>query len=178
MPGCLGNPVLNVSPLHFDPNHNFMHQLDGEKRIVLVDPADSALLYADHASSAVGNTPVDPFRVDLHAHPLAAHATLWPLRLRRGDVLFIPSQWWHMVLTLPATGGARHAADVRNMAITCQFDRSVAPGIVSHFSRHRAELYLNIPDAVPTPDELGRMSHRGGRAGAPPETMADLEGTE
>ena len=66
----------------------------------MFDPADSALLYADHASSAVGNTPVDPFRVDLHAYPLTAYATLWPLRLRKGDVLFIPALWFHNVTSI------------------------------------------------------------------------------
>ena len=44
-------------------------QLAGRKRILLVDPAESALLYADHAPMALGNTPVDPAAVDLEAHP-------------------------------------------------------------------------------------------------------------
>ena len=108
----------NVSPLHFDPNHNFMHQIDGQKRLLLVDPADSALLYADHAESAVGNTPINPFKVDTEAHPLVSHVTLWPVTLDRGDLLFIPSQWWHMVLTVPAFEEGLHPADVRDMALT------------------------------------------------------------
>ena len=173
----------NVSPLHFDPNHNYMHQLAGQKRILLVDPADSALLYADHATSAVGNTPIDPFKVDLDAHPLVSHLSLWPLTLHKGDILFIPSQWWHMVITVPSVGDQLHPADVRNMAITIQFDRGVQPSIVSHFSRHRAELYLNLPERVPTPEEMdsedARM--RGGGARAPvsaPGSMAELSGSE
>ena len=171
----------NISPLHFDPNHNYMHQLDGQKRLLLVDPADSALLYADHASSAVGNTPVNPFRVDMDAHPLASLVSLWPVVLHRGDVLFIPSQWWHMVVTLPAVGDALDAADVRNMALTCQFDRSVRPSIFSHFSRQRAELYLNIPQRVPTTEELAReeqRNRRGEAAVVAPKSMADLRGSE
>lgn len=164
----------NLSPLHFDPNHNYMHQLDGQKRLILVDPADSALLYADHASSAVGNTPINPFAIDVEAHPLASLASLWPVVLNKGDMLFIPSQWWHMVVSLPATGGDFHAADVRNMALTAQFDRSVHPSTTSQFSRERAELYLNLPELVPTYEEL----RYGRRPEVPPQSMADLKGSE
>ena len=80
----------NISPLHFDPNHNYMHQLAGQKRVLLIDPADSALLYADHTKSALGNSPVDVFKVDLDTYPLVAHATLWPVVLAPGDMLYIP----------------------------------------------------------------------------------------
>ena len=172
----------NVSPLHFDPNHNYMHQLAGQKRILLVDPADSALLYSDHASSAVGNTPIDPFKVDLEKHPLVRHVGLWPLVLHKGDILFIPSGWWHMVITVPSVGDELFNADVRNMAITVQFDRGITPSVVSHFSRHRAELYLNIPEEVPTPEEMNardrRMRGQGEQPLALPATMAELSGSE
>ena len=170
-----------VSPLHFDPNHNYMHMLDGQKRLLLVDPADSAYLYADHAASAVGNTPIDPLRVDTEAHPLASRVTLWPVTLTRGDVLFIPSQWWHMVLSVPIVGDTLGAADVRNMAVTCQFDRyAVDPPIVTHFSRLRAELFLNLAQlTVPSPEEEEeRRQREGGGAAARPQTLDQLKGSE
>ena len=164
----------NVSPLHFDPNHNFMHQVDGQKRLLLLDPVDGALLYADHSVSAVGNTPVDPYRVDLTAHPLAAQATLWPVVLNRGDLLFIPSQWWHMVLTVPYL----RSGEERNIALTAQFDASHADrGLVSHFSRRRAELFLNFrPGDAPSPQEL--MDQRHGIDGETPTSMAEMRSNE
>ena len=42
-----------------------MHMIDGEKHLVLVDPIESALLYADFADAAFGNSPVDAAAVDL-----------------------------------------------------------------------------------------------------------------
>ena len=76
-----------------------MHLVDGEKHLVLVDPIESALLYADFADAAFGNSPVDPAAVDLDVHPLAARAGIWPVRVRKGDVLYLPSGWWHLVTT-------------------------------------------------------------------------------
>ena len=125
-------------------------------------------------TSAVGNTPINPFKVDTEAHPLVSHVTLWPVTLDRGDVLFIPSQWWHMVLTVPAFEEGLHPADVRNMALTAQFDRGHFPPITSHFSRRRAELYLNIPEEVPTVESLKRE----GEEEEPLTSMADLKGSE
>lgn len=51
------------SPLHYDPNDNFMHQIDGEKHLLLVDPVESVNLYSDHSRKAAGNTPIDPTKV-------------------------------------------------------------------------------------------------------------------
>ena len=131
----------NVSPLHFDLNHNFLHQVDGEKRVLLLDPAESALLYADHTAAAVGNSPVDPLSVDLRVHPLVASATLWPAVLRPGDMLFLPSEWWHLVVTLPsaiAISGGR----ARNMALGVQFD-PIESYTNAGFSLLRSERFLN-----------------------------------
>eukprot|EP00900_Chrysochromulina_parva_P027761 jgi/Chrpa1/9619/Chrysochromulina_OHIO_Genome00004444-RA len=105
-----------TSPLHFDPQENLMHLIDGEKHLLLIDPVESVLLYADFESRSLGNTPVDPARVDLKRFPLAARVALWPVTLRPGDVLLIPSGWWHIVTTRRG----------RNVALTLQFQIAAA----------------------------------------------------
>ena len=57
-------------------------------------------------------------------------------------------------------------------------DRAVRPSIVSHFSRRRAELYLNIPQRVPSVAELASSLGFRGEGGAPPASMAELRGSE
>ena len=105
-----------TSPLHFDPQENLMHLIDGEKHLLLIDPVESMLLYADFESRSLGNTPVDPARVDLKRFPLARTVALWPVTLRPGDVLLIPSGWWHIVTTRRG----------RNVALTLQFQIEAA----------------------------------------------------
>ena len=129
-----------VSPLHFDGHDNLMMVVDGEKRVDLLPPIASALLYSDFTPKAAGNSPVmsdcDPTcGVDLRRHPLVASAPLHVADLRAGDVLFIPKYWWHVVTS---------AARVRQLALTVQF----APGCPEHefgdssFSASRAEYEL------------------------------------
>ena len=154
-----------------------MHQLAGQKRILLIDPADSALLYADHAKNALGNTPVDLFKIDLNVYPLVAHATLWPVVLEPGDVLFIPSQWWHLVVSLPDVA-RQDAADERNLAITVQFANMAGGG--SWFSLRIAEDYLNVPTEVPTVEEENAKGDewRWWASQPKPKSLADLRGNE
>lgn len=132
----------HISPLHHDPNFNFMHLLDGRKHLVLVDPADSVMLYADFAQRATGNTPIDPLAVDLDLHPLVSQATLWPLDLQTGDVLLIPSGWWHIVTSFASADSGR------NVAVTMQFSEySVGGG--KPFSLTRGADYLRAATAEP-----------------------------
>lgn len=130
---------LSSSPLHWDPNENLMHQVRLSKHLVLIDPVESALLYSDYAD--VGKTPVDPLRVDLARHPLAARATLHTGESRAGDVTFIPSGWWHHVTTQFGDD-----PEEQNMMLTLQFDVDLggADPTVSRggFSVSRAESSL------------------------------------
>ena len=66
----------------------------------------------DFAAASFGNSPVDPRRVDLRKYPLVSKAAIWPVRLRRGDALLIPSGWWHIVTTQRG----------RSVALTPQFN--------------------------------------------------------
>ena len=134
------------SPLHFDPNENIMHLLDGEKHLLLIDPVESVLLYADFAAASFGNSPVDPRRVDMRKYPLVSKAGIWPVRLRRGDALLIPSGWWHIVTTQRG----------RSVALTLQFNNLLKKNyeLSAVFSLMLAQEKLALrhsPPAPPTP---------------------------
>ena len=146
-----------------------------DKRVLLLDPADSAHLYSDHGPGAHGTTPIDPARVDLALYPLVRDVSLWSATLRAGDLLLIPADWWHLVASLPS------AASARNLAVTVQFDGCSGDGGSSHgaHSAARAEEYLRRR-AAPSPASA-LASHVSGKGGTDEQeelaalrTVADL----
>jgi hypothetical protein len=83
-----------INRCHAHIHSYLLHQLHGEKRVRLFSPADTPWLYANsERRSAVR----DFDRVDLERHPLVARATAWEGVLAPGDVLFLPSYWWHEI---------------------------------------------------------------------------------
>ena len=149
------------SPLHFDPNENIMHIIDGEKHLLLIDPAESVLVYADFADASSGNSPVDPKRVDLAAYPLAAHVSIWPVRLKPGDALLIPSGWWHVVTTMPN----------RSVALTLQFVNPIQDRGQSNFTFTQAQDKLALRHAsIPPRIIKGGLLPSDGRTNSAKET--------
>ena len=120
------------SGLHFDGGDFFLTQVDGSKNAALVDPVESHLLYADHDDENYGHSPVDSKRVDLLRFPLAAHATIHNATLAKGDMLYIPQTWWHVIHSLP---------DSRNLAYTIQL-HFPPPDASAHLSDSRFSYYL------------------------------------
>jgi len=124
------------SHLHFDGGDFFLSQLSAEKRLYLVDPLHSLALYNDFAA-AYGQSPIRTEQVDLLSYPAVANVTLHVAHLFPGDMLFIPTRWWHMVHSLPAGGD-----EALNLAVTLQTElpRTDAfyrvPTRTSHFSYH------------------------------------------
>ena len=97
-PGC-------VTPLHYDLSNGLLCQVLGTKQVWLFDPAQFDRLYP-RGSQFPG---LDNFerqsQVDIHhpddaAFPELRRAVALECRLRQGDTLFIPSNWWHEVETL------------------------------------------------------------------------------
>ena len=93
-------PRACVSPLHFDPLDNLLMQFVGRKVVWLLDPNPGGMWhYAGHDGQQANTSPVNPEAVDtaryprfLQEGPVAQRCVLHP-----GDMLYIPSKWWHYV---------------------------------------------------------------------------------
>lgn len=97
-PGC-------VTPLHYDLSNGFLCQVRGTKQVWLFDPAQFDRLYPrgpqfPGLDNFERQTQVDIHHPDNEAFPEFRQATALDCRLRQGDTLFIPSNWWHEVETL------------------------------------------------------------------------------
>ena len=99
-----------TSSLHFDTHDNVMLQLDGTKEVFMWHPRESHKFYSDFHNK-FGLSPISADRVDLDRFPEFANAATHRAIMHKGDALFIPDGWWHMVRS--------HG---RNVAIAIEFE--------------------------------------------------------
>ncbi|NWW89580.1 KDM8 demethylase, partial [Rhynochetos jubatus] len=93
-------PEGTVSPLHQDPQQNFLAQVFGRKYIRLYSPQESENLYP-HESQMLHNTSqVDVEDPDFSKFPKFRKAAFQSCVLMPGQVLFIPVKYWHYVRSL------------------------------------------------------------------------------
>ncbi|XP_027013143.2 lysine-specific demethylase 8 [Tachysurus fulvidraco] len=93
-------PGGTVSPLHQDPEQNFLAQVVGRKYIRLYSTDESENLYP-HQSKLLHNTSqVDVENPDVVQFPDFLKASFQECVLEPGEVLFIPRQHWHYVRSL------------------------------------------------------------------------------
>jgi hypothetical protein len=87
------------TPLHFDHADNFFVQVNGRKRISLVAPKWSEAMYPAIGLKLPHCSRVDVFAPDLDTFPRYAEARANTLHadLAGGDMLYIPTGWWHAV---------------------------------------------------------------------------------
>ncbi len=89
-------PSGTVTPLHHDLTNNFMAQVHGRKRVRMISPANTPLLYnSRHCFSRV-----DLDNVDLNEFPEFCDAHIYDIILNPGELLFLPVGWWHHVTAL------------------------------------------------------------------------------
>ena len=92
-------PRGTISPLHFDPRHNFLCQVVGRKRVTLFSISETPRLYrrGDWLSN---NSAVCLDAPDLARFPKLADAVSTQVVLEPGEMLFIPRHCWHHVASL------------------------------------------------------------------------------
>jgi hypothetical protein len=82
--------------LHWDglSTHAFLMQIYGRKRYYVWPPEDTPFMYASEETPNV--SPIrDVQNPDLEKYPLFAKAHLSSFVLEPGEMLFMPSRWWH-----------------------------------------------------------------------------------
>lgn len=107
-------PRSCVSPLHYDPLDNLLIQIVGQKRILLypnritergdtIEDEKNVLNwhYAGYQGQQYNTSPIDVENPDLTQFGLFRHAPpAVECIISPGDILYIPSKWWHHVRSL------------------------------------------------------------------------------
>jgi [protein]-arginine 3-hydroxylase / protease len=97
-------PAGIVTPIHFDSAHNLLVQIHGRKKLLLISPRESKLLYYPSLDLGhVNYSPVDVESPDYDRFPRFRKARPLELELEPGEVLFIPVRWWHYARALDDT---------------------------------------------------------------------------
>ena len=90
-----------VTHLHHDFPENLFAQVRGRKRFFLIHPDESSLVYPHPLFSQLPQAgAVDAANPDYRRFPRFGEAHPVTVDLGPGDLLFIPSRWWHQVHTL------------------------------------------------------------------------------
>ncbi|KAM9093990.1 bifunctional peptidase and arginyl-hydroxylase JMJD5 isoform 2-T3 [Sarcophilus harrisii] len=110
---CLGNgeeeeitinawfgPAGTISPLHQDPQQNFLAQVLGRKYIQLYSPQESEHLYPHETQLLHNTSQVDVENPNLSKFPKFTEASYQSCILNPGQILFIPVKYWHYVRAL------------------------------------------------------------------------------
>ncbi|GAB4568010.1 MAG: hypothetical protein Tsb0020_21030 [Haliangiales bacterium] len=99
-----------VTPLHFDTKDNLLGVIGGHKHIWLFPPTETTRLYPHPLRSSGEETDsrLDLTSADLKRFPRLARARFYRIVLEPGDMIFLPSGWWHFVVS---TGAANTAVN-------------------------------------------------------------------
>jgi len=90
-----------IAENHFDGSRNSIVVLGGERRYILSHPKECtnlALLPKGHPSAR--HSAVDWSNPDLHQYPQFSQAKSNEIVLQAGDVLYLPTNWFHYIVSL------------------------------------------------------------------------------
>ncbi|XP_066496882.1 bifunctional peptidase and arginyl-hydroxylase JMJD5 [Tiliqua scincoides] len=93
-------PAGTISPLHHDPQQNFLVQVMGQKYLRLYSPQHSEKLYPHEGHLLHNTSQVDVEEPDLARFPAFEEAPFQDCILSPSEVLFIPAKHWHYVRAL------------------------------------------------------------------------------
>ena len=89
-------PAGTITPVHFDLINTFLAQIYGRKRVRLVSPNQTHLLY----THKTWFSPIDLESPDCDRYPRFENVKILETILQPGEVLFLPATWWHQVKAL------------------------------------------------------------------------------
>jgi len=89
-----------IAETHYDGGRNFVAMLRGSKRYVLSPPEDCPNLYLWPRGHPEGrHSKADWSKLDLDEYPLMKQAKATQVVVRAGEVLYIPSYWFHYIVS-------------------------------------------------------------------------------
>ncbi|WP_449419710.1 cupin-like domain-containing protein [Phormidium nigroviride] len=89
-------PAGTITPLHHDPVNLILAQVLGRKRVRMISPEQTPLMY-NHVGVF---SKVDGENPDLEKYPLYRNVKILEFILEPGEAIFIPVGWWHHVKSL------------------------------------------------------------------------------
>lgn len=93
-------PSGTRSKLHFDRDENVFCQLHGQKRFHFISPKHTRDLYPTNIGWGDGYSQVDLESPDLERYPHFSGVPIDEVTVEPGDMLYVPSGWWHDVESL------------------------------------------------------------------------------
>jgi lysine-specific demethylase 8 len=91
---------------HVDFLDNFLAQVVGVKRLLVVSPDDSPAMYPSVAN--ISESMVDSESPDLSAWPAFSRAQVREGTIQAGEMIFLPCLWWHEVRSLSPSISVNH----------------------------------------------------------------------
>jgi len=110
-------PAGTVTPLHCDYTDNLFAQVWGSKRFRLFPPHHERFLYTWQAGPVLFGSRFDPEAPDYEALPAARQAEEVQCVLEPGELLFLPSGWFHHVRALELSLSVNRWADDYPLAL-------------------------------------------------------------
>ena len=90
-----------IAEAHYDGGRNFVAMLKGAKRYMLLPPSDCKNLYLWPKGHPEGrHARADWSNLDIDKYPDMQKAKATEVILRAGEVLYIPSYWFHYIISL------------------------------------------------------------------------------
>lgn len=95
-------PKGTLTPLHRDDSDNLFAQVWGEKSMLLAAPHHREALgsWATSPDGGLEGCDFNPDKPNWEDFPTARNVEFLPVRLRPGDLLFLPEGWFHQVTSL------------------------------------------------------------------------------